>query len=204
MVLIYVAILSLVLIGLAGIAVDSALVSSAGQELQNAADGAALNAPATSVGREGDLSVTAVRSAAMSVALANDAANTSIKLDANTSNAATGDIVVGHWDQHRPHLHPEPELPERGSRARVAHGEQRGWPARPHVRPDLRQEHRERRRELDRRHGPAHGPAGPDPGPDGQQRAAHQRHELPRGHQRQDPGQLERPLRPRAWSAIRS
>jgi len=100
MVLIYVAILSLVLIGLAGIAVDSALVSSAGQELQNAADGAALNA-ARYLGSdaEGDLSFTAVRSAAMSVALANDAANTSIKLDANTSNAPTGDIVVGHWDQ---------------------------------------------------------------------------------------------------------
>lgn len=99
MVLIYVAILSLVLIGIAGIAVDSALVSSAGQELQNAADGAALNAARyLESDAEGDLSFSAVRSAAMSVALANEAANSSIKLDANTSNAANGDIVVGHWD----------------------------------------------------------------------------------------------------------
>ena len=99
MVLIYVAILSLVLIGIAGIAVDSALVSSAGQELQNAADGAALNAARyLESDGGGDLSFSAVRSAAMSVALANEAANSSIKLDANTSNAANGDIVVGHWD----------------------------------------------------------------------------------------------------------
>jgi Flp pilus assembly protein TadG len=99
MVLIYVAILSLVLIGLAGIAVDSALVSSAGQELQNAADGAALNAARyLESDAGGDLSFSATRSAAMSVALANEAANETIKLDANTSNAANGDIVVGHWD----------------------------------------------------------------------------------------------------------
>jgi Flp pilus assembly protein TadG len=99
MVLIYVAILSLVLLGLAGIAVDSALVLSAGQELQNAADGAALNAARYLESDGGaDLSFSATRSAAMSVALANEAANTTIKLDANTSNAASGDIVVGHWD----------------------------------------------------------------------------------------------------------
>lgn len=97
MVIIYVAILSLVLLGLAGIAVDSALVLSAGQQLQNAADGAALHA-VRYIDSESDPFPT-TRAAAMSMALANEAANTSIKLDANTGNASEGDIVVGYWNQ---------------------------------------------------------------------------------------------------------
>ena len=100
MVIIFVAILTLVLLGLAGVAVDSALVASANQQLQSAADGAALNA-ARFLGAdgEGDLSFMATREAAMEVALANEAANATIKLDANTSNAPNGDIVVGNWNQ---------------------------------------------------------------------------------------------------------
>jgi len=96
MVIIYVAILSLVLLGLAGIAVDSALVLSAGQQLQSAADGAALNA-VRYIDTESDPCPT-TRAAAMSVALANEAVNTSIKLDPNPGNASTGDIVVGYWN----------------------------------------------------------------------------------------------------------
>jgi len=97
MVIIYVAILSLVLLGLAGIAVDSALVLSAGQHLQSAADGAALNA-VRYIDSESDPFPT-TRAAAMSVALANKAINTSIKLDANSGNASSGDIVVGYWNK---------------------------------------------------------------------------------------------------------
>src|SRR6185295_4168478 len=96
-VLVYVALLCMVLIGLAGLAIDTAVVASASQQLQHAADGAALNA-ARHVATESDSNFPVTRAAAVSVALANQAAKTTVKLDANTSNAPGGDIVVGVWD----------------------------------------------------------------------------------------------------------
>jgi len=97
MVLIYVAIVTLVLIGVAGLAIDGAVVSSAGQQLQNAADGAALHA-ARYLASETDPAFPTTRAAAMSLAGANEAAKATIQLSANTENAAGGDIVVGNWD----------------------------------------------------------------------------------------------------------
>lgn len=96
MVLVYVAILALVLVGLVGLAIDGALVASTAQQLQHGADAAALHAVRYV---ELDIDPYAVtRAAAVSVALANEAANTTIKLDLNAGNVANGDIVVGRWD----------------------------------------------------------------------------------------------------------
>ena len=98
MVLVYVAILALVLVGLVGLAIDSALVASTAQQLQHGADAAALHAV-----RYVELDVdpyAVTRAAAVTVALANDAANQTIKLDANAGNVSDGDIVVGYWDSY--------------------------------------------------------------------------------------------------------
>lgn len=97
MVIVYVAILALVLIGLLGLALDGAFVASTSQQLQHAADAAALNA-VRYVKLETDPGYPEARGAAMAVALANAAAKKTIKLDANAGNAANGDIIVGFWD----------------------------------------------------------------------------------------------------------
>jgi Flp pilus assembly protein TadG len=95
-ILIFVAILAIVIIGLVGLALDGALVASTAQQLQHGADAAALHSA-----RYLDVDIdpyTATRAAAAGVALANEAANTTIKLDLNAGNAADGDIVIGFWD----------------------------------------------------------------------------------------------------------
>ena len=96
MVLVYVAILALVMIGLVGLALDGALVASTAQQLQHGADAAALNAVRYVELDTDPFPVT--RAAALSVALANQAAKVTIKLDANSANTATGDVIVGYWD----------------------------------------------------------------------------------------------------------
>jgi Flp pilus assembly protein TadG len=98
MVLVYVAILSLVLIGLVGLALDGALVASTAQQLQHGADAAALNAVRYVELDTDPFPVT--RAAALSVALANQAAKVTIKLDSNAANTAEGDVVVGYWDAY--------------------------------------------------------------------------------------------------------
>ena len=95
-ILIVVAILGLVLIGLVGLALDGAWVVSTSQQLRHAADAAALNG-ARYVKTDTD-PFDALRTAALSVALANDAAHSDVNLDANLGNDPAGDIVVGFWD----------------------------------------------------------------------------------------------------------
>lgn len=101
--LIFVAIVAIFLIGIMGLAIDSALVLSTAQQLQQAADAAAL-AGARLVQSEIDPTdpsnpYTLTRQAAMDVALANVAAKTAVAIDANVSNDPNGDIVVGVWDK---------------------------------------------------------------------------------------------------------
>jgi Flp pilus assembly protein TadG len=96
---ILVAILGLLLVGFVGLAVDAGHVYTAGGQLQDAADAAALAAARqvlndTSPG--GTFQVT--RDAAAVVAAANKAAGNAVLLDANMANDANGDIVVGTWD----------------------------------------------------------------------------------------------------------
>lgn len=97
MVVVYVAIMILVLIGFAGVAIDGALLASTSQQLQNAADGAALNA-VRYLESEADPDFPVTRNAAITVAQANEAAKLTVKLDANFGNSSSGDIVVGYWD----------------------------------------------------------------------------------------------------------
>jgi len=101
--LILVAVMAIMLIGIVGLALDAALVSSTAQQLQHAADAAAL-AGARLVKAETDPTdpsnpFTATRQAAIDVALANLAANVSVKIDPNVSNDPNGDIVIGQWDK---------------------------------------------------------------------------------------------------------
>jgi Flp pilus assembly protein TadG len=97
-----VAVLVLVLFGFAGLAVDLSRLYTASQQLQSAADAAAL-AAANKVSTEIDPSYpdnpyTVTRQMAVSVALQNNAAGVPVKLSANTANAPDGDIVIGRWD----------------------------------------------------------------------------------------------------------
>jgi Flp pilus assembly protein TadG len=96
--LIYAVLLGMVLIGFLGIAVDSAYILSTKQQLQHAADAAAL-AGARQVKAELNPLYPATRKSAMDIAASNDAASISVKLDPNVVNLGDGDIVVGVWDK---------------------------------------------------------------------------------------------------------
>ena len=101
--IIFVAIVAIFLIGIMGLAIDSAFVLSAAQQLQFAADAAAL-AGARLVQSEADPTdpsnpYTLTRQAAIDVALANVAAKTAVSIDPNVSNDPNGDIVIGVWDK---------------------------------------------------------------------------------------------------------
>jgi len=100
--LILVAVMAMVLIGIVGLALDAALVLSTAQQLQHAADAAAL-AGARLVKSEADPTdpsnpFPVTRQAAIDVALANLAANITVKIDPNVGNDPNGDIVLGLWD----------------------------------------------------------------------------------------------------------
>jgi hypothetical protein len=98
-VLLLVLVLGALLIGFAGLAIDSAYVGTATQQLQSAADAAALSAVRmlhSETVIDGTYPLT--RQAAIDIALVNKAASESVQLTANTANDAAGDIVVGVWN----------------------------------------------------------------------------------------------------------
>lgn len=92
-VLIWGAICMVLLIGFCALAVDFGYTYYVGQQLQNAADAAAL-AGAQRVWESHGWA----RSAAQQYSEANDAAGEMVLLDSNTANTDTGDIVVGIYD----------------------------------------------------------------------------------------------------------
>jgi len=99
--LVLMAILAVLLLGIIGLAVDAGHVQTTAQQLQAAADAAAL-AGANQVFAEwqaGDSAFPLTRAKARDVALANAAAAVDVQLDPNPSNAAEGDIVVGWWSK---------------------------------------------------------------------------------------------------------
>jgi Flp pilus assembly protein TadG len=101
MILILSAVLGLLLIGMMGLAVDAAFVLTTEQQLQGAADAAAL-AAARQVRAEAKLpgnTFDATRQAAIEIAVANKAAAVAVQLEANLPNHLDGDIVVGIWDK---------------------------------------------------------------------------------------------------------
>jgi Flp pilus assembly protein TadG len=93
-----VAIVALLLIGFLGLSLDFAYLRSATQELQAAADAAALAAAQELEGDSPDTMFALTRQAAVDVALANSAATASVQLAHNYDNDPAGDVVVGTWD----------------------------------------------------------------------------------------------------------
>lgn len=100
--LIWTAIVIVVLVAFIGLAVDFGLMVWTGQQLQIAADGAAL-AGAQFVREDQDLA----RDQAQLVGAANVAGGVNIQLDRNDGNAADGDIVIGRYDRDERTFDPE-------------------------------------------------------------------------------------------------
>jgi len=93
---------TIILIGVMGLGLDTALVMTARQQLQRTADAASLAAAAKLRDSNETSTYTLTRGAAISTAQAmnNDIVRcgpAGIALNANTSNSPTGDIVVGRW-----------------------------------------------------------------------------------------------------------
>lgn len=108
---IYVAIFALLLITLAGLALDTAHVKFTAQQLQAAADAAAL-AGAGQVADDDEATQYAVtRQAAVDIAAANVASTVSVSVTPNLGNAPGGDVVVGHWDRFTRVFTPSTESP---------------------------------------------------------------------------------------------
>ena len=114
-ILVIVAVTLLMLIGFVGLAVDSAITLSAKQDLQAAADAAALAAAARVEDdpTAGDLAqpYQLTRQTAVDIAASNEATNSPVLLDANYANAAVGDVVVGIWDSTTQTFTPDTATP---------------------------------------------------------------------------------------------
>lgn len=104
--LVYVAITLVALLGLVGLASDTALVMLTGNHLQNAADASAL-AAVQLVRTDQD----AARQLAVQIAQANSAASEPVQLALNAANAADGDVVVGYFDRDVQTFTPTTESP---------------------------------------------------------------------------------------------
>jgi Flp pilus assembly protein TadG len=102
MTLVYVAVLGLLLVGILGLAIDSAYVMTTHQQLQQASDAAALAAVQVVKGEADPFDASnpypLTRQAAIDIALSNEAASLPVKVDVNAGNDPVGDIVVGIWD----------------------------------------------------------------------------------------------------------
>lgn len=90
--LLWVALVTIVMVLMAGLAIDTVYAVYGSQELQIAADGSSL-AGALEVRRDID----DARDAAQSIAAANDVAETSVLLQQNEANNEHGDIVIGFY-----------------------------------------------------------------------------------------------------------
>ena len=91
--LVWFALVAVVVIGMAGLALDAGYLYWVAHDLQNAADAAAL-AGAQKVVQD----VQGAWQAAMDIALVNKAAGRPVQLAANGGNDSAGDIVIGHFD----------------------------------------------------------------------------------------------------------
>ncbi len=91
---IWFAIFAIVLIGFMGLATDTAYVHLTAQQLQNAADAAALAASQRLL-----IDQTQARAQAVNIALANFAAGDPVQLDPNLGNAPDGDVVIGTYNR---------------------------------------------------------------------------------------------------------
>ena len=94
MVTIWFAVTAVVVIGLAGLAVDAGYSALAIQKLQHAADAAALAAT-----QQLPFGPEAAQQAGIDIALANSVAGQMVQLDFNPDNDPDGDIVIGYYDR---------------------------------------------------------------------------------------------------------
>jgi Flp pilus assembly protein TadG len=97
---VFAAMLGILLIAFVGIAIDLAYSWTTAHQLQKAADASAMaGARVVKSDYLGNVYQYAnVRQAAVSVAASNTAAGTPVVVDANPSNAAGGEVVVGRWN----------------------------------------------------------------------------------------------------------
>lgn len=93
MVLVWMAILIVVFIAIVALAVDWGYAYWTSQKLQNAADAAALAGARQVAFRHDD-----ARAQAIAIASQNEAGGVMIALNDNADNAASGDIIIGHYD----------------------------------------------------------------------------------------------------------
>jgi Flp pilus assembly protein TadG len=96
---IYAVVTSIILVGVVGLAIDTAWTMTARSQLQGAADAASL-AGAAKLAVVGQTTYSQVRQAAIDTAARNVVAGCcprGVALAANTENAPMGDIVVGRW-----------------------------------------------------------------------------------------------------------
>jgi len=93
-----VALLAVLLIGFVGLAIDSAHIVRTMDQLQAAADSAALAAASKVKSDSQAQQFQTTRALAAQIAAANEAAAVPVQLNLNPSNNPNGDIVVGRWD----------------------------------------------------------------------------------------------------------
>lgn len=94
------AIALVLVLSIVGLALDTSHVRLTAQELQAAADSAALAAANKVLTDDPLTDYLATRQKAVAIALANEAANDGVLVDHNLGNAATGDVVMGVWDRN--------------------------------------------------------------------------------------------------------
>ena len=97
-ILVFAAVTFLLVLGFAGLALDTAFVRHTGEELQAAADAAALAATEQLDFGDAGNEFEPVRVAAVSAAAANEADGAPVQIEYNYPNGSEGDVVVGTWD----------------------------------------------------------------------------------------------------------
>jgi Flp pilus assembly protein TadG len=98
-ILVYAAIIGFLFIALLGLVINKSYIQLSLQKLQDTADSAALGAAMALVDDSGDSLYTSTRTAAMNLGSYGTVGGSSLQLAPNYSNASTGDIVVGLWDE---------------------------------------------------------------------------------------------------------
>lgn len=100
MIAVFVAIVAVMLVTLMGLALDTARVKYTAQQLQAAADAAALAAARQVTSDDAVTQFPVTRAAAVNIAAANEAATAAVAVDSNPSNDPAGDVVVGVWERY--------------------------------------------------------------------------------------------------------
>ena len=96
---VFIAICAVLITVIVALSLDTAYVRMTGQELQAAADAAALSAVQQLDGDSAAAQYSVTRQKAVDTALANEAGGTGVRISNNLNNDPAGDVVVGVWDR---------------------------------------------------------------------------------------------------------